>query len=108
LKLRAPASTHKKVIVELHDRKSFRGYLNPSRLGELDPLDLLTQGRRARGIEVAAKRLAVVELNNHLFVGAGWSAKFSKDGITPYKGRNLHGMKLYVMLSAKFLSTYCF
>jgi hypothetical protein len=42
LKLRAPASTHKKVIVELHDRKSFRGYLNPSRLGQLDPLDLLT------------------------------------------------------------------
>jgi hypothetical protein len=31
------------VIVELHDRKSFRGYLNPSRLGQLDPLDLLTQ-----------------------------------------------------------------
>ncbi|HMH80292.1 MAG TPA: hypothetical protein VK514_08720 [Candidatus Acidoferrum sp.] len=43
MKLRAPASTHKKVIVELHDRKSFRGYLNPSRLGELDPLDLLTR-----------------------------------------------------------------
>jgi len=43
LKHRAPASTHKKVIVELHDRKSFRGYLNPSRLGELGPLDLLTQ-----------------------------------------------------------------
>jgi hypothetical protein len=42
LKLRAPASTHKKVIVELHDRKSFRGYLNPSRIGHLDPLDLLT------------------------------------------------------------------
>jgi len=29
--------------VELHDRKSFRGYLNPSRLGQLDPIDLLTQ-----------------------------------------------------------------
>ncbi len=43
MKLRAPASTHKKVIVELLDRKSFRGYLNPSRLGQLDPLDLLTQ-----------------------------------------------------------------
>jgi hypothetical protein len=42
LKLRAPASTHKKVIVELHDRKSLRGYLNPSRLGQFDPLDLLT------------------------------------------------------------------
>jgi len=42
LKLRAPASTHKKVIVELQDRKSFRGYLNPSRIGHLDPIDLLT------------------------------------------------------------------
>jgi hypothetical protein len=31
------------VIVALHDRKSFRGYLNPTRLGQLDPLDLLTQ-----------------------------------------------------------------
>jgi hypothetical protein len=29
--------------VSLHDRKSLRGYLNPSRLGQLDPLDLLTQ-----------------------------------------------------------------
>jgi len=42
LKLRSPASTHKKVIVELHDRKSVRGYLNPARLGQLDPIDLLT------------------------------------------------------------------
>ena len=42
MKLRAPASTHKKVIVELQDRKSFRGYLNPSRIGQLDPIDLLT------------------------------------------------------------------
>jgi hypothetical protein len=31
------------VIVSLHDRKSLRGYLNPSRLGQLDPIDLLTQ-----------------------------------------------------------------
>lgn len=29
--------------MSLHDRKSLRGYLNPSRLGQLDPLDLLTQ-----------------------------------------------------------------
>ena len=42
MKLRAPASTHKKVIVALLDRKSLRGYLNPSRLGQIDPLDLLT------------------------------------------------------------------
>jgi hypothetical protein len=31
------------VIVELNDHKSFGGYLNPSRLGQLDPLDLLTK-----------------------------------------------------------------
>ena len=42
MKLRAPASTHKKVIVVLLDHKSLRGYLNPSRLGQIDPLDLLT------------------------------------------------------------------
>jgi len=42
LKLRTPASTHKKVIVALLDRKSLKGYLNPARLGQSDPLDLLT------------------------------------------------------------------
>ena len=31
------------MIVSLHDHKSLRGYLNPSRLGQLDPIDLLTQ-----------------------------------------------------------------
>jgi len=30
------------VVVSLLDRKSLRGYLNPSRLGHTDPLDLLT------------------------------------------------------------------
>jgi hypothetical protein len=43
LKNRAPASTHKKVIVVLADRKPLRGYLNPARLGQTDPIDLLTQ-----------------------------------------------------------------
>jgi hypothetical protein len=42
LKNRAPASTHKKVVIVLADRKSLRGYLNPSRLGQSDPVDLLT------------------------------------------------------------------
>ena len=42
MKLRNPASTHKKVVVSLMDRKSMRGYLNPSRLGQINPLDLLT------------------------------------------------------------------
>jgi hypothetical protein len=30
------------VIVVLADRKTLRGYLNPARLGQLDPLDLLS------------------------------------------------------------------
>ncbi len=42
MKPKAPASTHKKVIIVLSDRKSLRGYLNPARLGQTDPLDLLT------------------------------------------------------------------
>jgi hypothetical protein len=31
-----------------------------------------------RGIEVPAERLAVVKLNDHLFVGAGWGAEFQR------------------------------
>jgi hypothetical protein len=42
LKTRTPASTHKKVVVVLADKKPIRGYLNPSRLGQADPVDLLT------------------------------------------------------------------
>jgi hypothetical protein len=42
LKTRTPASTHKKVVVELIDRKSLRGFLNPARLQDSSALDLLT------------------------------------------------------------------
>jgi hypothetical protein len=42
LKNRTPASTHKKVVVVLSDKKPLRGYLNPTRLGQADPIDLLT------------------------------------------------------------------
>lgn len=42
MKTKASASTHKKVVVVLSDRKSLRGYLNPARLGQLDPIDVLT------------------------------------------------------------------
>jgi hypothetical protein len=42
LKNRAPASTHKKVVIALADKKSLRGYLNPSRLGQSETIDLLT------------------------------------------------------------------
>jgi len=43
LKTRAPASTHKKVVIELGDRSALRGYLNPARLPGAETLDLLTQ-----------------------------------------------------------------
>lgn len=42
MKNRAPASTHKKVIVVLLDKKSLRGYLNPSHLSAGDTIDLLS------------------------------------------------------------------
>lgn len=42
MKTRHPATTHKKVIVELQDRKLLKGYLNPVGLATADPLDLLT------------------------------------------------------------------
>jgi Family of unknown function (DUF6982) len=42
LKPRPPSSTHKKVVVEFLDRKSLRGFLNPSRISESASLDLLT------------------------------------------------------------------
>ena len=42
VKLRAQASTHKKVVVLLLDRSTLRGYLNPGRLGATDTIDVLT------------------------------------------------------------------
>jgi Family of unknown function (DUF6982) len=42
LKSRPPASTHKKVVVEFLDRKSLRGFMNPSRIGQSPAVDVLT------------------------------------------------------------------
>jgi hypothetical protein len=42
VKIRAPASTHKKVVVLLLDRSVLRGYLNPGKLGDADTVELLT------------------------------------------------------------------
>jgi uncharacterized protein DUF6982 len=61
LRLRAPASTHKKVIVELRNHKSLRGYLNPTQLGRLDPVDLLTP-------DGAHEQLALSEVRSIYFV----------------------------------------
>jgi hypothetical protein len=63
---------------------------------------------KARGVEVAAEGLAVVELNDDLFVGRSRGSEFQRVGFPLQNDADLHRMSLYVMLSAKFLSTYCF
>jgi hypothetical protein len=52
VKLRAPSSTHKKVVVVLLDRTTLRGYLNPGKLGTADTLDLLTPDGEHRNFAV--------------------------------------------------------
>jgi hypothetical protein len=56
LKNRTPASTHKKVVVLLADKKTIRGYLNPSRLAHADPVDLLTPDGEHEQIPLARIR----------------------------------------------------
>jgi hypothetical protein len=56
LKSRAPASTHKKVVVVLADKKTVRGYLSPTQLGQADPIDVLTPDGEHEGIPLAKIR----------------------------------------------------
>jgi hypothetical protein len=56
LKNRAPASTHKKVVVVLSDKKALRGYLGPTRLGHADPVDVLTPDGEHEQIPLARVR----------------------------------------------------
>ena len=42
MRSRTPASTHKKVVVLLLDRRFWKGYLNPAVLGRSESVDLLT------------------------------------------------------------------
>jgi hypothetical protein len=42
LKSRTPASTHKKVVIELLEKELVRGYLNPTQLTQAEMVDLLT------------------------------------------------------------------
>jgi hypothetical protein len=50
VKVRTPASTHKKVVVRFLNRAFLRGYLNPSKLGDVEILDLLTPDGEHRSI----------------------------------------------------------
>ena len=56
MKSRTPASTHKKVVIVLADKKTVRGYLSPTRLGQADPIDVLTQDGEHEGIPLARIR----------------------------------------------------
>ena len=56
MKSRTPASTHKKVVVVLTDMTNLRGYLNPSRLGQSETLDLLTPDGEHEEISLASVR----------------------------------------------------
>jgi hypothetical protein len=56
LKNRAPASTHKKVVIVLLDKTALRGYLSPTRLGQADPLDVLTPDGEHEQIPLAKIR----------------------------------------------------
>jgi hypothetical protein len=56
LKTRAPASTHKKVVVELGNKTVLRGYLNPGRLTDAETLDLLTPNGEHEEVPVALVR----------------------------------------------------
>jgi hypothetical protein len=52
VKSRAPASTHKKVVVLLLNRTAVRGYLNPATLGRSDEIDLLSLDGEQKSIQL--------------------------------------------------------
>ena len=56
MKMRTPASTHKKVVVVLLDRTSLRGYLNPSNLGDTETIELLTPDGERRNFAIKEVR----------------------------------------------------
>ncbi|MGB9067295.1 MAG: hypothetical protein WCC21_01890 [Candidatus Acidiferrales bacterium] len=53
MKNRAPASTLKKVVVLLLDRKAVRGYLNPSGLGDAEKIEVLTLDGEQQSLRLA-------------------------------------------------------
>ena len=61
------------------------------------------------GVQIAAVGLFVRKDNDDFLVSRGWGAIFQRNQFAKdRKWRNLRIIKMYVMLSAFFLSTYCF
>jgi hypothetical protein len=52
VKNRAPASTHKKVVILLLDLTAVRGYLNPAALGRSDEIDVLSLDGEQKSISL--------------------------------------------------------
>ena len=64
---------------------------------------------QARRVQIAAHGLLVGKDNDDLLVSRGWGSVFQRNQfVNVLDGRNLRLTKMYVMLSAFFLSTYCF
>ena len=85
--------------------------------GERDFLMLAVRGEKVDGVslaetarvQIAAKGLFVGKKNDDFLVSRGWGAVFQRNqSVKVGNGRNLRIIKMYVMLSALFLSTYCF
>ena len=61
------------------------------------------------GVQIAAQGRLVREDNDDLLMSRGWGAVFQRNQfVKDWNGRNLRIIKMYVMLSGFFLSTYCF
>lgn len=65
LKSRAPASTHKKVVVLLLDGTSLPGYLNPAGVATAETIDLLTPEGEHQAVKITDVKMAyfVADLN---------------------------------------------
>ena len=89
--------------------------VDPADLGEGNLLMLAVLGKeiekfgatQTAGVEIAAKSRFVGEFNDDFFVRRGWGSRFHQITLKG-AGNNCRRLQLYVMLSAVFLSTYCF
>ena len=56
MKVRTPTSTHKKVVVRFLNRSVLRGYLNPTKIGEEETVELLTREGEQRNFTLKEVR----------------------------------------------------
>ncbi len=91
--------------------------INRAHLGEGNFLMLAVGSQQVDGVglakacrvQIAADGLLVGKDNDDFLVSRGWGSVFQRNQFTKDRnGRNLRIIKMYVMLSAFCLSTYCF